>query len=392
MARPVFPPGVALLIAAGRQSLDPSTHASTVPAAPEDWQAAAEAAGRHGMSAWLSAALRRWPDAPRSVRDQAGAAARVQAARALRGLAELSAVVTLLRDAGIEAVALKGPLFAQWVYGDLGSRRFADLDLLVERQERARAVEVLRPAGYTLAAGISNAAAAVIYAGVGAWPLGHADAFPLDLHWQPQALRFGSPLDSSDVLRDSIAVSTAGCDVRIPSPTHAATLTLVHAAKHLWASLEIVFSIAHLMRRDDVDWPRVRALTARADAWSGAAAGLFLAGEIFGCGLPEPLRSIPRPRAVPRLQEAAREFLSMADVADTPRLAEFRAHRAALDTRVSRIRYAAWRLLAPTPLESSWCRLPDGLAALYVPVRLVRLSLVVVRGVVSAILGARRAV
>ena len=385
MARPDFPAGMALLIAAGRLSLDPSTRASPVDAAPDDWRASARAAERHGMSAWLSAALRRWPDAPRSVRDQADAAARGQAARALRGVAELSAVVTRLRDAGIEAVVLKGPLFSRWVYGDLGSRRFADLDLLIEPKARARAVEVLRPAGYTLAEGISNAAASVIYAGVGAWPLDHAEAFPLDLHWQPQALRFGSPLDSREVLRDSTVISTAGCDLRIPSPTHAATLTLVHAAKHVWASLELVLSIAHLMRRDDVDWLRVRALTARADTWNGSAAGLALAEELFECDRPRSLRDLPRAEAVSALQRAAREFLSMPDVADAPRLAEFRAHRAALDTRRSRIRYGAWRLLAPTPLEWSWCRLPDGLTALYVPVRLVRLSLVAVRRVVSAI-------
>lgn len=82
----------------------------------------------------------------------------------------------------------------------------------------------------------------------------------------------------------------------------------------------------------------------------------------------------------------------MADVAAAPRLAEFRAHCGALDTGVSRIRYAAWRLLAPTPLESSWCRLPDGLAALYVPLRIVRLSLVAMRGLVSALFGSRRPV
>jgi hypothetical protein len=311
----------------------------------------------------------------------------MHAARSLRGVAELSAVVTLLRDAGIQAVALKGPLFSHWLYGDLGSRRFGDLDLLVERRERAHAIEVLRPAGYRLAGGISNAAAAVIYAGRGAWPLDHAEALPLDLHWQPQALRFGAPLDARGVLRDSTAISIMGCDVRIPSPAHAATLTLVHAAKHLWASLDLVLSIAHLMRRDDVDWPRVRALTARAGTARGAAAGLALAGEIFECDLPRELRRLPSPHAVARLQTAAREFLWMRDVADAPRLAEFRAHCAALDTRRSRIRYAAWRLLAPTPLEWARCRLPDRLSALYVPARLVRLWLVAVNCAVRWFVG-----
>ena len=190
-------------------------------------------------------------------------------------------------------------------------------------------------------------------------------------------------MDSAEVIRESVIVPLPGCGVRIPSPTHIAALALGHAAKHLWASLELVLSIAHLMRRHDVDWDRVRALAARANAWNGASAGLVLASDIFQCDLPEPLRTVPRTRTVARLVAAAKTFLSMEDVEEAPRLAEFRAHRDALDTRGSRLRYAAWRLLAPSPLEPTWCRLPDGLAPLYVPLRLARLSLDVGRHVVK---------
>ena len=383
MNRSELPSGVALLIAAGRLSLHPSQPPSPIAASEKDWLASPEAAQRHGMSAWLSAALAQWPQAHPRVRDEVAIAARAQVGRALQGTAELSTIISLLRGAGIEAVALKGPLFSRWLYGELGSRRFGDLDLLLQARQRARAVEALRTAGYRLAGGISEAAAAVIYSGVGAWPLVRKDACPLDLHWRPQTLLFQSPLDSAEVLRDSILVQTAGCDVRIPSPTHATALTLVHAAKHLWSSLELVLSIAHLMRRDDVDWPRVRALTSEAEAWTGAAAGLRIAGKIFECDLPGSLRGLPASRATRQLEGAARTALAMPDVANTPRAVEFRAHRASLDTVRSRIRYTAWRLLAPTPVEWSWCRLPDRLALLYVPLRIIRLSLVGVRSALS---------
>jgi len=168
-------------------------------------------------------------------------------------------------------------------------------------------------------------------------------------------------------------VVVAGVGIRIPRATHAAALALVHAAKHLWASLELVLSIAHLIERDDVDWVEVRALAVRAHAWNGAAAGLVLASELFEREMPAPLRSRPLPASVPLLRSAACEFLSMPRVEDASRAAEWRAHRAALDTRTSRARYALARVVEPTPVEWEWCALPDTLAPLYAGVRLVRI-------------------
>jgi hypothetical protein len=149
---------------------------------------------------------------------------------------------------------------------------------------------------------------------------------------------------------------------------------LLHAAKHLWASLELALSIAHLMRRRDVVWPAVHDLARRAGGWSGAAAGLVLAGELFDVEPPLELRArIQRSNARP-LVTAALRFLAMPDVAGASLRAEVGAHWAALDSVAGRARYAAWRLLAPTPLEAAWWPLPDRLAPLYAPIRLIRLA------------------
>lgn len=370
-------------------SLEPSRPATGPAAAPEDWAALAHAGQRHGMSHWVDAALPHWPAAPREARGSVGAAARAQSVRALAGVAELAHVVTSLRDGGIDVLALKGPLFARWLYGDLGTRRFADLDLLVAPGARGRAMRILHSQGYTLAGGIPDGAAAVIYAGVGAWPLVHDARVPLDLHWRAQAARFGSPLTMDDLWRESIVVKAAGCELRIPGGTHGAALMLVHAAKHLWASLELLLAIAHLARRPDVDWGRVQGMLSAAGVWSGAAAGLAVAGELFECELPAPMRALPLPASVLYLQRQARVFLSMPDVEGADRREEFRAHWGSLDSVGARVRYAASRVLAPTPLEWAWCRLPARLSLLYVPLRLVRLAVAGAAGLLATVSGER---
>ena len=390
--RPDLPAELELLVAAGRLSLDRSRRTAPIATTAAVWDASVHAAQRHGMTAWLAEALRQCSPVPDAVRTQLATTRRTQAALALKGIADVAAIVTLLRGAGVETVNIKGPLYARWLYGDAGVRRFADVDLVITRNQRAQAIEALRVDGYRIAGGLSEANARVVYAGVGSWPLLHPTRTPIDLHWMLQAPRFGTPFTSEALLRDSSETMAAGTAVRIPSPTHAAVLALVHAAKHLWASLELLLSIAHLMRRDDVDWARVRGLITTGDGWTGAQAGLLLSSDLFECELPPALRGMPRPRSVERLQSAARTFLSVPDVDDMARGPEFRAHHAALDSWPGRLRYTAWRVLAPTPLEAAWCPLPGWLSPLYVVVRPVRLTLAGLRGVLTRIpaLRARR--
>lgn len=369
-----FSPASALLIDSGRRSLDAHLPDRTKPSRVE-WHALPDAAERHGMTAWVHAAMQNRDDAPPEVRAAIEARARAQRIRALQAVSQLTLLVRSLRAAGIEAVALKGPLLSAWLYGDLGMRRFADLDLLVQREQRESARQVLAAAGYALRGGMSLATARVVYAGTGAWPLSHPSGFAVDLHWRAQAFGFASPVPPREVLRHSIAAPAAGGDIRIPCATHAATLGLLHAAKHLWTSLELALSIAHLMRRSDIDWQRVHRLTSNAGAWNACAAGMVLAGDLFAVAMPAAARDRMRADRVRGLVQAAASFLAMPDVADAPLRAEFRAHCASLDTLHRRARYAAWRLLAPTPLEPAWWPLPDRLAPLYAPVRLIRLAM-----------------
>jgi hypothetical protein len=371
---PQFAPAAALLIESGRRTLSDATE-TPVRASPLDWDALPHAAQRHGMTAWAHLAVRNRDDAPAQVRAALEACARAQHVRALHAVAQLSGIVGVLRQEGVDAVALKGPLFASWLYGDLGMRRFVDLDLLVEPHQRLRAFETLAAAGYSLRGGMSLATARAVYAGTGAWPLTHPDGMPIDLHWRAQALGFASPLTPREVLHGSIATPAAGGDMKIPCATHAATLALLHAAKHLWSALELVLSIAHLTRRPDVDWEGVYRFASRAGAWKACAAGLVVARDLFGVEVPAAVSDRVRPERVRHITGMALTFLAMPDVAGAPLRAEFSVHCASLDSVAGRARYAAWRLLAPTPLESAWWPLPDRLTPLYAPVRLIRLAI-----------------
>src|SRR5262245_55680778 len=61
---------------------------------------------------------------------------------------ELCRLINLFRDEGIDAIAYKGPVLAQFAYGNLALRRFVDLDVIVRKSDVLQAREILLNEGY----------------------------------------------------------------------------------------------------------------------------------------------------------------------------------------------------------------------------------------------------
>jgi len=104
-----------------------------------DFAALGREAQRHGLGALL---WRRLSDvADSGCPPETLAALRAEAQEsAIAGLArarELVALIAGLGEAGVAALAIKGPVSALLAYGDLGLRRFSDLDLLVAPEDVA---------------------------------------------------------------------------------------------------------------------------------------------------------------------------------------------------------------------------------------------------------------
>jgi hypothetical protein len=295
-----------------------------------------------------------------------------RAVRALARLRDLFVALDCLRDAAIEAVAIKGPMFSHWLYGDAAARDSADLDLLIDARDRFRALALFLDRGYQLPSGMSAGAARIICGPLGAWPLKRDETTPLDVHWEIGHRRFGRPLEVPAVIRDAVRASFQGRTVRIPSPTHAAEIALLHAAWHTWCSPDLLHQIAALMRREDVDWESIAAWGAGAGVSNAVSAGVRVAADLFSVDIPRPLAG-PVTSDVQTLCACARQALAQAPGVFPDRRAERRMHRLAMDRMRARSAYELWRLFAPTRKEWDWWPLPDALVGLYVPLRPVRL-------------------
>jgi len=373
------PAPVQALIAAGRRALHGSC--AGVPRLTGGEAAALPAyARRHGMTAFLPHAAAVLDDGDAGLRRAFQQSARDHAVDVLRNTTELLAIVRHLMHAGIEFVVLKGPVFAAWLYGDGGMRRFVDADVVVRQCELGEALRALEQIGFVRR--IPDRGADPIYTSLGAWPLTRGSGLAVDLHWQLSARRFPMPCAAAEVIAGAVPVRLGDQNVPAPAPTDAAVLALLHAAKHVWYALELILAMAWLTRRDDIDWPRAHALLRRAGAVRAGAAGLRLASHLFATSVPRPFAGEIDSPAVCELVTYACSALCLPPDTFASRWLERRAHLAAFDRVPDRLQYDLRRLLEPTALEWEWLRLPRLLTPLYAPLRLVRLAIAPLSGVV----------
>jgi hypothetical protein len=118
-----------------------------------EWELLLALSNRHGVMPLLYRSISQ--NCPQAVPSEWLARLRMQymmnAARNVKMTAELLRILDALKEAGIKAVPLKGPVLAQQLYGDVSLRQFSDLDILVSIQDADKAMAVFEEKGYQVA-------------------------------------------------------------------------------------------------------------------------------------------------------------------------------------------------------------------------------------------------
>ncbi len=118
---------------------------------PEDWQAAAQQAARHELSAYFFQRLRELgvdDRLPQALHERLSSAYHHNAGRNILLARELGDLLAACEQAGIQVIPLKGAYLAEAVYGNLAGRRMHDLDLLIPLADLPRAAQLLDGLGY----------------------------------------------------------------------------------------------------------------------------------------------------------------------------------------------------------------------------------------------------
>jgi hypothetical protein len=308
-----------------------------------------------------------------------GSADRATAMRTLSAVHTLRTLMRALAEAGVPALAWKGPALAVQAWHDPAARLFTDLDIVVPHDAREPARRAVRALGWRPRHAMSETQERAIFDGLAAWEfVGDAEPMLLELHWEFSARRYAGRLPVRAVLDRAVNVAMAGTLVPVPNTADTIALLAQHATKHGWSSLEDVAVFSALAHREP------RALVAaheRAGPVGGARAvrlGAALMARALELPLPSELAdAVGADPAIPSLvaQVDARWQSGVTTWRPTLRWDLAWTERAS-----DRLRLLTRSTFDPTMQEWDALQLPDALVGLYPVLRPFRRVWTAVRG------------
>ena len=296
---------------------------------------------------------------PDAVVAKLSAAAKAIAAQNLQAAVDCQALLERFDAAGVPLLFLKGLTLGALAYGNPALKSAIDVDLLIDPKDLGKAAELLRAAGYGLAAPRNSPADRVLHAWHRNWKESvwskSSPGLQIDLHTRTaDNLRL---IPSIDVQAPRQSVELGG-DIRLPTLADDelfAYLT-VHGASSAWFRLKWISDFAaFLHNRTSPDIERLYERSQQFGAGRAAGQELLLADELFGTleALPELRRRLSRDRATRVLCDIALHCVAGAPIEPTQRrLGTLPIHRTqflllpGLAYKLSEVARQANRLLA----------------------------------------------
>lgn len=291
----------------------------------------------------------------------------------LRLTSDLLDVLLLFDLEGIPAVPFKGPALAAELYGDLALRDFSDIDILIQRQDVARAKQTLVAHGYVTDLPADPAQQAAYLRARYELHFTAQSGTVIEIHQSFLAPFFSVDFDYPETWRRLEQKRFCGTEILALAPGDLLLALCAHGTKHGWSRLIWICDIARLLalRGGEVDWPRLLKRAARMGASRMLLLGISLAHDLLDAPAPpEVLKQAEADAATLRLAASVEQLLFA-----QPAAADDLSHRFFLQARERmRDKFAYCARLAFTPTEedhSAW-PLPASLSSLYYPFHAVR--------------------
>ncbi len=340
-----------------------------------DWQRFFELAARHAVVPLADQALAvAAPNiVPAPIAVQLRAASQQGAMISLHLSGELVEAMRALADAGIDAMPFKGPTLAALVYGNLSSRQYQDLDVLVHRADVERTRTALLALGYTPANDYNEDQRDTLMRS------SHHEQFlrgatTLELHWSLNNRTLTHDTFERRWWENRQSVTIGGATMQTLGAERLLLYLCMHGGKHSWARLGWLFDLQFALRvYPEADWDLIWRLARDNGAERMVSIGLTLIERLLGD------RDLVAPASKGRNDDAPSVEVStliigrLSDGEQFDPSLDFQLQLRSRERLQDRVRYTWHILAAPHPADVALLGLPRSLHRAYYVLRPIRL-------------------
>jgi Uncharacterised nucleotidyltransferase len=373
-------PELQLLLACARAQLNPAAAGEIASAAaqPLDWLKAIDLASGHGLSPVLTCQLQhhaagRVPD---TVRLCLLERFRAHTIRNFELTKELLEILSLFEESDVDALAFKGPVLSQQLYGDLSLREFLDLDIMVPTEAVGQVIALLGAEGFKPQFGLTAAQLTRFQKNWCEMALyNRARNILVEIHWRLFSPNYSFSPAAETAWEATGQVFIAQRSVTTLSIENQLLFACLHQAWHNWYRLGWVMDLAALVKQSPhMNWKQVQHRAGGFGTARMIRVSLRLIQNLFGAPLPSAIAEWVAPdKQSEGIARRVEQRLFSANPNARERILRKPLFRAAMESKYDRGAYWFHSIFRPTPLEWALLPLPDRLYPLYYPIRVGRL-------------------
>jgi hypothetical protein len=373
-------PELQLLLACARAQLSPAAAGEIASAAaqPLDWFKAIDLASGHRLGQVLSCQVQKHATAtvPETIHLCLIEQFRAHTIRNFELTRELLDILSLLEKRGVGALAFKGPVLSQQLYGDLSLREFLDLDILVAPTHASTVIALLSAKGFDPQFIFTPQQFARFQSMRSQIGLYHpAKNVLVEVHWALLTPGY-TFLPAAEIAWDFLqTVSIAGRAVKTFSHEIQVLFSCLHQAKHNWTRLGWLMDLAALIRQSPaMDWQQIQKRAGSFGTARMIRVSLQLVRLLFQVTLPvRVIDWVTDDAHSNKIAEKIFNRLLLTDTKPDQPMPLKPLFRASMESLADRAFFWFDIMLRPTPVEWVLFPLPDSLYTLYYPIRVGRL-------------------
>ncbi len=217
------------------------------------------------------------------------------ARHSLRLTAELVRLLKLFESHNIPALIYKGPALTMQAYGDLISRQYCDLDLLVQKSNLNKITAILNKEGYITEESSLNFLQDKWYRlnNCEYHFLKKPENIYVEIHWRFFENHIRFPLNLRDVWQHTREIALNDHRLRTLSPEFTLLILCIHGGgKHQWSNLKMISDIAALIQRQtNLNWQMIQENVEKLGIQRLFHTGLMLAKNLLDAPTPESIQS-----------------------------------------------------------------------------------------------------
>ena len=195
---------------------------------------------------------------------------------------ELIKVSKLLEENGIKAIAFKGPTLSQMAYGDVVSRQYVDLDVLVEESLLSKSQKILEANNYYPRYDLEEYQKENLKDVVhDISMINKSNGINIELHWTLSSGEFFIDLEKLDYMSDTKKFNLLNHELNIFSNEKLFIYLCVHGYKHLWERIEWLVDIYYLISKESIDLEKVLQMSKLVDADRIVLSTLIICQKMF---------------------------------------------------------------------------------------------------------------